>query len=538
MGHDDERARGVERPWWPRVLAAALLLLAVTGCSTGSDDPDGPAERAADETTAPDEAAQVDEARSEDVCATPAVDGHGFDRYGGWKGLHQEGTGRFTVGQVDDRWWLFTPDGNAFYASGPTGIDPDGDAIGTTDRNPYREAALARHGSEEAWAEATVDRLCDLGVRALGGWLREDAPDLLAGFPYAVNMDVYAAQAPVDTPLPGVKDRTDVFAADAPERAEAATQAPLVARCVDDPWCIGVYVENEAPYAPALLSSGTHLDVYLTEPAGAPGKVEAQRFLEERYDGDVTAFNATWGTDLAGWDDLQALTALGECAALDLYFDDLCLIAGPRARLDDQLEFEAHVAGRVAELADEALAAADPDVLNLGPRLVVAPYAPSLLRAVSAPADVVSVNNYDVQDFAESLLDDPTRAAMAEMDLLSFDPMARLDQVAEVTGKPVLVSEWFYRQARPGVATHPEFLPERPDAADRAEAVGEYLDGLLARPSVVGDAWFQWQDQPVEGRRDGENQLIGIVDIADDLNQPLADTLGERYRAAIEVRRG
>jgi len=39
----------------------------------------------------------------------------------------------------------------------------------------------------------------------------------------------------------------------------------------------------------------------------------------------------------------------------------------------------------------------------------------------------------------------------------------------------------------------------------------------LARPELIGMHYFQWLDQPVFGRFDGENYNIGLMDIC---NQP------------------
>jgi agarase len=86
------------------------------------------------------------------------------------------------------------------------------------------------------------------------------------------------------------------------------------------------------------------------------------------------------------------------------------------------------------------------------------------------------------------------------------------------------------------VSTFPPFLPEVADGAAQAMAYGAYMDGVLGLPFVVGAHWFQWMDQPVEGRADGENQLIGFVDIDDNLNQPLADEVA-RVNAEIIERR-
>ena len=207
------------------------------------------------------------------------------------------------------------------------------------------------------------------------------------------------------------------------------------------------------------------------------------------------------------------------------------------ARFTDRMDFEAEVAGRVARLADAVLNEIAPKMLNLGPRLVVAPYSRQLLRAIGAPADIVSVNNYDVEQIANLILTPAQQMKMDQLGLLSFRPYKRLAQVAAATHKPIWVSEWFYRTARPGMSSFPPFLPERPDATTRADAAAWYLEQLLNMPFVVGESWFQWQDQPIVGRQaDGENQLIGVVDIHDDLNQPLAQRLTRLYRGIVDRR--
>ena len=47
-----------------------------------------------------------------------------LDHYGGWKGKSFEATGFFRV-EKDDRWWLVTPEGNAFLSFGINHLYPD-----------------------------------------------------------------------------------------------------------------------------------------------------------------------------------------------------------------------------------------------------------------------------------------------------------------------------------------------------------------------------------------------------------------------------
>ena len=41
------------------------------------------------------------------------------------------------------------------------------------------------------------------------------------------------------------------------------------------------------------------------------------------------------------------------------------------------------------------------------------------------------------------------------------------------------------------------------------------LTTALQHPLMVGAHWFQYSDQPLTGRGDGENYRIGFVDITD-----------------------
>jgi len=52
--------------------------------------------------------------------------------------------------------------------------------------------------------------------------------------------------------------------------------------------------------------------------------------------------------------------------------------------------------------------------------------------------------------------------------------------------------------------------------SERANATYNFVVKLLSLPYVVGYHWFQYYDQPKEGRFDGENSNYGIVRIDDE----------------------
>jgi hypothetical protein len=53
------------------------------------------------------------------------------------------------------------------------------------------------------------------------------------------------------------------------------------------------------------------------------------------------------------------------------------------------------------------------------------------------------------------------------------------------------------------------------DQNDRATKYREYLEGALKNHWIIGAHWFEYRDEPLAGRFDGENYQIGFVDITD-----------------------
>src|ERR1035437_895872 len=50
-----------------------------------------------------------------------------YDIYGGWTKIKGKKTGFFHTEQINQRWWLVTPEGNVFFAKGVESIELSGD---------------------------------------------------------------------------------------------------------------------------------------------------------------------------------------------------------------------------------------------------------------------------------------------------------------------------------------------------------------------------------------------------------------------------
>lgn len=74
-----------------------------------------------------------------------------------------------------------------------------------------------------------------------------------------------------------------------------------------------------------------------------------------------------------------------------------------------------------------------------------------------------------------------------------------------------MIGEYTFRGSDVGLPNSNKGLPIVATQADRARAVETYLRAVFSESSVVGAHWFQWTDQPREGRFDGENPNVGPV---------------------------
>lgn len=169
--------------------------------------------------------------------------------------------------------------------------------------------------------------------------------------------------------------------------------------------------------------------------------------------------------------------------------------------VDNELQFQKWIPEVGAETAApyldlyfricrDEIARAAPGKMYLGSRFVGFRQAGILWRTAARYCDVVTVNAYANSVFNLS----------GKM----FDPGAE---------KPILVGEFHFGcfdrgMFKPGLA--PVW-----SQAERARSFTRFVEGCLQHPLIVGCHWFQYRDQPLLGRGDGEAYEIGFVDVVD-----------------------
>lgn len=440
----------------------------------------------------------------------------GWDSWGGWAaGPQLEGTGHFRTAKHDNRWWLVDPDGRLFFSTGLTCVGPGfaNTAIDdrekyfawlpTTEDDPlhrflaqggkswgggyYRNRApkvmdfsganlFRKYGAD--WASVYPDvvhkRLRAWGINSIGNW-SDGGYARMKRTPYTCTFFY-------DSPRmqEGRVGFPDMFA---PTFAPALDRgiAQFLAGTMDDPWCIGYFLDNEMPWG----GEDTLARYALGSPATQAAKQKLAAWLTERHK-DIAGLNAAWGTTWASWDAFAADTKANP--------------TGPEVQRD-LVDFTGVAADAYFSTVRAALRKAAPKKLYLGCRCVGG--SANVVAAAVKGCDVISYNRYcaSVRDIS----------------------------LPEGFDAPVMIGEFHFGGLDRGAFWSGLFSAE--SQADRGAKYAAYVQSALDNPQIVGVHWFQYGDEATTGRIDGENAQCGFVDLCD---TPYAETI-QAARASAET---
>ena len=137
---------------------------------------------------------------------------------------------------------------------------------------------------------------------------------------------------------------------------------------------------------------------------------------------------------------------------------------------------------------DAAVKRVDPNHLNLGMRFGHVP-GKEILDICKDVFDVFSFNCYDLYPRKEFM-----------------------DQILAGTGLPMIIGEYHFGTVDRGMA---QSLWQVNSQQERGVAYRYYTERAYSHPGLIGTAYFQWSDQDLTGRRDGENYNCGLIDVTD-----------------------
>ncbi len=444
-------------------------------------------------------------------------------QYGGNKSIQFEASGYFRTHHDGKRWWLVDPEGFAFYSMGidiigpgiPGNVDgiaslhewmppfdgeyadawveqvvydittPQGKSLNLLS---FHNANLIRAFGEQwhdKWTEITRRRLIEWNANTIGNW---SDPEFIrkAMVPYVIPLQDF----PVTDKLI-FRDFPDVFSAEYEERAQRFAQQLLP--LVDDKFLIGYFMNNEPGWA--YVASLNLAETMLEKEESYASRNRLISFLRERYQDDMTAFNAAWNSEFQSFDDLQkpvkSAASLSTAAAVDL--EDFS-----RVMLD-----------RYVEVPVAATRAVSPHHLNMGMRWASAALQEEWRFAGTQHLDVFSMNAY------------------------TDNPFPRIERAASMTNKPVLIGEFHHGSMEAG---HPAYGARwTRTEADRAVAYRYYAENAASHPSSIGIHYFSYNDDPVLGRFDGQNFHQGFVSVAHKPYTDFVEGYAEVNEAIYEV---
>jgi hypothetical protein len=425
-----------------------------------------------------------------------------WNQYGGWAdGPQLEATGHFRTTKHEGKWYLVDPEGRLFFSLGVTCVragaltpvteDRAGwfadapweqDAalkaylgqVNTSRRNEYDAQpvmaydffaanAHRKYGPDwqATWRSLIGKRLINWGFNTIANW---SDPELLpqARLPYTHWVYINAPKLPWQA---GTRNRVSDPYHPGFEQELRRRAANMIQNTVNDPMCIGYFVDNELSWGDATyLARG----VAVAEPT-QHAKVAMVEHLQGRYDG-IDKLNAAWGTSFSSWDDV-------------LQNNDL---PTTEAAAGDLERFNEEIVRTYFRTVRDVLKSIAPDKLYLGCRF--AESNPQVVRVAAEFCDVVSFNIY--------------RGTVA-----AWQPASAID-------KPVIVGEFHFGASDRGVFG--SGLVRAEDAQDRARKFERYVTSAARNPLIVGTHWFQLIDEPASGRTlEGENHGIGFLDITD-----------------------
>ncbi|MEM0003405.1 MAG: beta-galactosidase [Thermoproteota archaeon] len=397
-----------------------------------------------------------------------------YDKYGGYTFIKGIRTGFFHIEKINGTFWLVDPDGNVFLSKGVNAVNYYGDYSPTLGYSPYNRIVSKKYGSPQAWAKTTINRLRSWGFNTIGAWSSEEL--FSQGMPYTIILN-FAAQAGANWQSGEV---IDYFS----EKFQNISDDIAKKVCLekkDDPYLIGYFTDNELRWSPDWRSQNHLFDDYFHLPPSAPGKKALVDYLRNKYK-DISILNKNWGTSFSSFDELLNVTEAPKNSKVD----------------SDRLGFLEIVSRKYFQVVHDAIRKYDKNHLILGCRYAFKP-PDEALKGCIGYIDVVSINAY-INPYSDDL----------------NMVINNINQIYNITSLPVMITEFSFKAMDSGLPnTKGAGVPVKTQS-ERAKYYEEYVKRILSEPFVVGYHWFEYTDEPAQGRFDGENSNYGLVNINDE----------------------
>jgi hypothetical protein len=409
-----------------------------------------------------------------------------YDSLGGWMQLSAEPRRFFYTQSINGVWWLIDPAGQAFISKGVNHISYTADRAPSLGYSPYEQTNQKKYESQSAWGKEAATRLRLWGFNSIGSWSNEVMRQ--QEIPYTLILNI--AESAGGNWEKG--DFPDVYSKEFKFEARRIAQTQCWKR-KDDINLIGYFTDNELRWGPDWRCKDSLLISYLKMKADAPGNQKAVQFLQDRYK-TIAELNAAWNIQSASFEDIGAkMEGSKNLAGEDVRApEDKKEIIKTEKQKADESDFLEQIARQYFQVCREAIHKYDPNHLILGCRF--AGYAPRpVLKGLRDSVDIVSYNSYN-----------------------PLPPSETLREIYEIAGKPILIGEFSFKALDSGLPNTKGAGKPLQTQQERAEGFTHYAGALMKQPFIIGYHWFEYADEPAEGRFDGENSNYGLVNIKDE----------------------
>jgi hypothetical protein len=154
----------------------------------------------------------------------------------------------------------------------------------------------------------------------------------------------------------------------------------------------------------------------------------------------------------------------------------------------------------------------DPHHLNLGIRFGSGHLDAAILDLCKQNFDVFSFNCYDLKPGEEMMT-----------------------RTMQQTGLPMIIGEYHFGTTDRGMA---QSLWQVNSQQQRGVAYRYYTEHAYSHPGLIGTAYFQWCDQDLTGRFDGENYNCGLIDVTDRPYPHQVNAMKETARRLFDIHSG
>lgn len=345
----------------------------------------------------------------------------------------------------------------------------------------------------EKWRDTTVDRMLTWGFTSFGNWV-DPMFYQLDRFPYFANGWIIGDFKTLSSGNDLWSALPDVFDPLFKERA-MATAEQIGKEVQNNPWCVGVFVDNEKSWGMENPTSkdvnikavyGIPINTLTLDASKSPAKAVYVNVLRDKYN-TIEKLNASWNMNLNSWDELAKGVNVSEYN--DAIVTDLSALLTVYAE-------------QYFKVVRNAVKHYLPNHLYMGARFADWGMTHEVRMAAAKYADVVSYNYY------KEGISDNFWHFLKDVD------------------KPSIIGEW-HNGAQDSGLLNPGLI-HASSQADRAKRYKQYMHGVIDNPYFVGAHWFQYIDGPLTGRAyDGENYNVGFVSVTDIPYAPLVTAAKE-----------